>query len=587
MALSPADFYAYSRATGNPVPESPEERAQLAPQVLEFRRNQLKAPESQKQQGFDPVSVGVGLGLALAGGGAALLGARRLLKGPPKSATAGVRQVNLAEMEPVVRRAAVPTEPVPSQPAPTRDVVSDIIEKYRPDYEQAKRLETGRSTQAEMRRQALQVQGLERQVDEVLNEIRSTGATGFNPRSYLESTGALEPTQTLTEFKQAQEPLIIDQKINAVESGEDQMTGRTKQMLQRNEDYDGTQIEVLEEIAEQNRILAMEQDEPIDIVAAQLPDGVPVDQVETARPLSSQELADIAKNEMIALRQEVTSRGLRPGTQRFERALAQAWTDKSISGAAPGTQKFKELQAQGKIDVSLPTTVRKAVEAASAGADPLGLLKERTLINIGPEAQIESTSAGTAIRGASPSLQEVPPKEELRQLYGTKEFLVPGAPSEMGPDIPGKLRVRGAMPADLPTSAQSKQEIQYSSLNRPPEPEVPGGAAGIGVYGIESGYVPGAMSKATGEYSAAAGRKPTDVPKWILKQEQTPFSTVSSAGLEAALGKSTKSGSLAIQRELERRQKTKESIAVSEVLRRARIEGRDPQEFLRNFGGGI
>ena len=34
MALSPADFYAYSRATGVPVPEDPYEKAELAPQVL-------------------------------------------------------------------------------------------------------------------------------------------------------------------------------------------------------------------------------------------------------------------------------------------------------------------------------------------------------------------------------------------------------------------------------------------------------------------------------------------------------------------------------------------------------------------------
>jgi hypothetical protein len=32
MALSPADFAAYSRATGTPYPEDPEERAQLAPE---------------------------------------------------------------------------------------------------------------------------------------------------------------------------------------------------------------------------------------------------------------------------------------------------------------------------------------------------------------------------------------------------------------------------------------------------------------------------------------------------------------------------------------------------------------------------
>jgi hypothetical protein len=89
------------------------------------------------------------------------------------------------------------------------------------------------------------------------------------------------------------------------------------------------------------------------------------------------------------------------------------------------------------------------------------------------------------------------------------------------------------------------------------------------------------MSKLTGQYSAAAGQKPTEVPKWLAKKESTPFSNVSMEGLMRAQEKSTKSGARAIQSEIERRERTKESLAVSEVLRRARIEGRDPQEFLR------
>jgi hypothetical protein len=47
MALAPADFAAYSRATGTPYPEDPEEKAQLAPSVAEFRRNQLQAPQQE------------------------------------------------------------------------------------------------------------------------------------------------------------------------------------------------------------------------------------------------------------------------------------------------------------------------------------------------------------------------------------------------------------------------------------------------------------------------------------------------------------------------------------------------------------
>ena len=694
MALSPADFYAYSQATGAPIPNDPSERAQMAPEVLAFRRNQLKAPQQEEKQGFDPLSVGVGVGLALAGGVGAGLGIRRLMRGPKQSANAGVRQANLerfAEESSPVRRVAEETQVAPSKTVVPTTIQSTEVEPeyvspyskgptYRDVYpsrfefpkiseetlaarrqlqqEQAKRtqqlapgtyqLELGgevsptlrqlRSSEfgpniTEVRREALglaeeqapaipisaapnqldifkytkeaerdiaqelvdeyvrnvdlegkrqqkiqrdvatQKEGMAmRVIDQLREEAKQERSKpqGFNLRQYIEQTGAVSPVEDLTSLQQLNEGQVIDQKINAVESGEDQMTGRMRQQLQRNEDLNIADIDLLEDAAGS-----------IEAVASQTTDGLPVDQVETARSLSSQELADLAKEEMIVLREQLASRGLRPGTQRFENALAQAWVNKSIPGATPGTQKFQELQAQGKIDISLPTTIRKAVEAASAGADPIGNLKERTLMNIGPEAQIESTAAGTAIRGVSPSSQEVPPKYELRQLYGANDPLITGMPVEMGPDIPGAQRVRGAMSADIPEFQLSKQEITYSFLNNPPTPQVPGGAAGTGIYGIQSAYVPGAMSKLTGQYSAAAGQKPTEVPKWLAKKESTPFSNVSMEGLMRAQEKSTKSGARAIQSEIERRERTKESLAVSEVLRRARIEGRDPQEFLR------
>jgi hypothetical protein len=602
MAVSPADFYAYSRATGVPLPEDPEERARMAPEVLAYRRNQLKAPQQEQQQGPDPLAVGLGIGLGLAGLGGAALGMRRLMRGPKQSVTAGVQQANLAEMAAEmspVRRVVQETQPAPSQtpPGPSRQEVyarvaakpeAELPNVYRPQGGVEVELITDPNTGEIFRRGkspesfAQTYVGLrtplagqktdlpEARTPGTFAEFNQVAEQRFSPRQYIEQTGAVAPAEDLTSVQQANTYQVIDQKINAVESGEDQMTGRMRQQLQRNEDLNLNDIDAAEDLTGS-----------INAVAAQTTDGLPIDQIETARPLSSQELADTAKQEMMSLRQDLEARGLRPGTQRFENALAQSWVTKSIPGATPGTQKFQELQAQGKIDISLPTTIRKAVDVVGVGADPTGFIPERTVINIGPEAQIESTAAGTAIRGASPSMQEVPPKEELRQLYGTKEFLVPGAPGEMGQDIPGAMRVRGAMSADIPETAQSKQEIVYSFLNKPPTPEIPGGVAGTGIYGIEPGYVPGAMSKATGQYSAAASRKPTDVPKWIAKQEATPFSGVSTEGLLRAQEKSTPSAASAIQFELDRRQRTKESIAVSEVLRRARIEGRDPQDFLR------
>jgi hypothetical protein len=74
MALSPTDFYAYSRATGTPFPEDAEERAQIAPEVLDFRRNQLKS----KDEDFN-VTNALGTVAALAGIGAGGFGLTRLL----------------------------------------------------------------------------------------------------------------------------------------------------------------------------------------------------------------------------------------------------------------------------------------------------------------------------------------------------------------------------------------------------------------------------------------------------------------------------------------------------------------------------
>jgi hypothetical protein len=406
--------------------------------------------------------------------------------------------------------------------------------------------------------------------------------------------------ETLVDQQQTTRTFNVDQTINALDAAEDQQTGRVKQQLQRNEDINLSRVDFMEDMAEANRqamiqnadpseMIGYEADASINQVAVQLPDGLPVDQAEqtATRSLSSQELADIAKTEMMALRQDLASRGLRPGTQRFERALAQSWTTKSLPGVQPGTQEFRRLQELGKVDISLPSSVRKAVDVVGVGADPTGFVPERTVVNIGPQAQITSTAAGTAIRGASPSYYEAMPITRERQLTGTGDPLVYGAPDEMGPDIPGSARVTASLPSDIPQSALSKQEIKYSFLNKPPQPELAGGSAGIGVYGIEPAYVPGAVSKATGEYSAASERQPSYVPGWLQrKQMRSGFESLTTPQLQAAAEKTTGRIQQSFQGEVQRRRAAQEGLAVSEALRRSRIEGRDPQMILRQLGIG-
>lgn len=95
MALSPADFAAYSRATGTPYPEDPEERAELAPEVLEFRRNQLRGTQEESNLPGILGAVAAGLGILGAGtyGGMRLAGRRR----PQAEQTGlGVKQADLS-----------------------------------------------------------------------------------------------------------------------------------------------------------------------------------------------------------------------------------------------------------------------------------------------------------------------------------------------------------------------------------------------------------------------------------------------------------------------------------------------------------
>ena len=145
MVLAPADFYAYSRATGAPVPQTPEERAQIATDVLEFRRNQLKAPE-EKPDTLKAIGAAT---LAVAGALGAGFGAKKFLdrraqipKGPAKSATAGVRQGDLSKIRDVEAASQVDLTQVQQSTAPLqRDQTFEALDSGQAQMEQ--RVEMG------------------------------------------------------------------------------------------------------------------------------------------------------------------------------------------------------------------------------------------------------------------------------------------------------------------------------------------------------------------------------------------------------------------------------------------------------------
>lgn len=220
MALSPADFYAYSRATGAPVPEDPEERARIAPDVLEYRRNQLKAPQQEENRPIDPLSIGIGLGLAAAGGIGGFMATKRLLKGPARSVTAPVRPVNLDEIverRPVaerIRKEYTPKETAPSVVEPSRVVEQQQTQIPDPWSGQEK------VPPKSFARQFLEDEGSLAPVVE--KREQPSGQFTELP------TKANQPG-TFSDLTSIQESLLNqarNQTVNAVEAGEDQVVQR-------------------------------------------------------------------------------------------------------------------------------------------------------------------------------------------------------------------------------------------------------------------------------------------------------------------------------------------------------------------------
>jgi len=341
------------------------------------------------------------------------------------------------------------------------------------------------------------------------------------------------------------------------------MTGRVRQQLQRNEDLNLMQIDALEDVNQQ--IAPASSDAPITQAAAQTVDGIPVDQAEGfIGPITAQETLDLAKQDMIQRRQSLVEQGFQPGTVKFERALAQSFrTTANVQPRMTGETMQKTTLPAGPI--------RQTVQEVSASE----YLPEYSVENIGPEAKITQTAMGTAIRGASPVIEQQPPITRERQVFGTADVNVPGAPNEMMSDRPA----RESALSQILIEPQIRQDPYAVTL------EEGGGPAGIGVYGIESSYVPGAQSKSTGMYSAASQRKPTDVP---YKEKKQGFAALDAQQLQnfianAPEGRVREAGI----KEQQRRQTTKQSLGVSEAMRRARIEGRDPQAVLRGMGFGV
>jgi hypothetical protein len=284
MALSPADFYAYSRATGAPIPDDPEERAKLAPDVVAFRRGQLQSTAPQESEGFD-LGGALALGAALAGAGLAGLAARRGLRVKPSIAAPKVETIlpetlaraqtaaqsqDFGAVGSLVRELPTPqAPPSPRQPltgqtsrlprrqpgsfAELTDIEQEITAEAKAGELLNQLLEEQREIDKENKFQARVLQSIESKekagAKNVLAELRrEEEAKGFSPRSYVESTGAVAPLEDLTTIQANDTPVIASQQVNAVESGEDQFTGRQLLEVQRDTDTVADRLPVIDQV---------------------------------------------------------------------------------------------------------------------------------------------------------------------------------------------------------------------------------------------------------------------------------------------------------------------------------------------------
>jgi hypothetical protein len=424
--------------------------------------------------------------------------------------------------------------------------------------------------------------------------------------------------ESLVQKQQARTGFNVDQAINALDAAEDQQTGRVKIQLQRNEDLDLGQIEVLEDIASQQRNSMLEMDEPINRVAAQLPDGLPVDQVESGSDaaqefvtsaLSKQRtsrtpLSDI-DNKMYDLVATAAESGLKLEPKRALSILTdpnlELTTDEvNLFSINPQIGKFA-LKGQGYAPGQKQTGGMLSLKG--------DLLQSIPNIGSDPQSSVTQAASGTSIRGRS-RVQNQP--DEFRQRLDSLSRPVredvasvdPGGTLTMSTgeeltelDMPEEVTANYRRLTRNPISG--KMEEQYAPRGMRAISTVEGKTyfvpiqdpGGVGIYGEERSYASGPTVKfdmpeqerVAGAYTKAAMRRPTDMPFTERTQGGSRFTGLNSDQLSSFIanapeGKVREAG----MRELAGRQ----GLQISEALRRGNIEGRDPQMILKQFGIG-
>jgi len=489
-------------------------------------------------------------------------------------------------------------------------------------------LSSNRAEQA--RQQAQKRRSLTESGDEIISALRSeantaqAAAQGDFTQQYLKTAG-YKDVDTMVDQQVANVPRNTNQTLNAIDAAEDQQTGRVYQQLQRNEDLDLNQVEIMEDMAQANRKVMMEGEEPtqmvgyeadasINQVASQLPDGLPTDQAEGANNAAQKFVSEALKkqrspraplsdldNKMYNLVATAAESGLKLEPNRALSIL----TDPSIELTTNEINLFKIDPKVGKFALKGQSYAPGQQQTGAMLSLKGEQLESIPNIGLDPQSLITQPASNSSIRGRSRVQNEPEVFRQRRDSLGrplTEDIytvdeggtLTMSTGKELTElDIPEKFNEEN-FPRSFardPITGQRQQiytpkgkravltkegKIYYVPIQDP---------GGIGIYGEERSYASGPITKydmpeegrVAGEYTKAAMRKPTELPFKEKTPGGTRFSDLNNEQLNAFILSEKSKGKVreAGMKELADRQAGAQSILVSEALRRANIEGRD------------
>lgn len=349
--FSPADYAAYSRATGRPYPQDEQERADMYGEVREFRNNQMKRDE------------GPGLAAGLLGGAAVLgtiaggaVAGRRFLN---NSRRGGVKKQDLplsSEGMSATRRVTEPAEindvAAAGQKMPSNPVSDSIVQDNADAGEGFKRFS--------------------RRADEIGEQ-----ASEIQAQNLADST-----VETMVNIQQKREPVVSQQSLEATDTAFDQKVQDLQASVQRNEDLDVGSID-FDAVARQS---IRDQGEAIDL---------PVQ-----GPVAAQEMADDVKSKIMALRsgsegtittKSGKTRSVPSSRLRAERELGENYSEDVLKQL---NQEFPE-EAGG---VNVVDNVRQRRELGSPD-DPFASRETIDSVLTGSDSPVDTNMRGRALRG--------------------------------------------------------------------------------------------------------------------------------------------------------------------------------------------